>query len=227
MRTSATTVGAALAALVACAAWPLALEAQEPAEQQPAVGGAPEVSPLSNLRRVRDVFIDARDFSAALTPAQSVVDAQREQQRAAVRGGPCSSRPHPRRAPQHGGSARSSRRRNRSRRNRRRLVHTDTGRVLPRARTSVYQGRAVPGSDRKPRAGSAHQSAQPRLVQCRASAAARRPHDRVSRPRQDGRGAGHTDRAARQRDPPVRDRRSTRDPVSLYARAVLRAVAAS
>ena len=79
MRTSATTVGAALAALVACTAWPLALEAQEPAEQQPAVGGVPEVSPLSNLRRVRDVFIDARDFSAALTPAQSVVDAQREQ----------------------------------------------------------------------------------------------------------------------------------------------------
>ena len=80
MRTNATTVGVALAALAACAAWPLALEAQEPAEQQPAVGGVLEVSPLSNLRRARDVFIDARDFSAALTPAQSVVDAQREQQ---------------------------------------------------------------------------------------------------------------------------------------------------
>ena len=38
-----------------------------------------EVSPLSSLRRARDVFIDVRDFSAALTPAQSVVDAQREQ----------------------------------------------------------------------------------------------------------------------------------------------------
>ena len=36
-------------------------------------------SPLASLRRGRDAFIDARDFSAALNPAQTIVDSQREQ----------------------------------------------------------------------------------------------------------------------------------------------------
>ena len=79
MRTSARTVGAALAALAAWATWPLACAAQDLDEQQPAVGGIVGTSPLAGPRRARDIFIDARDFSAALTPAQSVVDAQREQ----------------------------------------------------------------------------------------------------------------------------------------------------
>jgi tetratricopeptide (TPR) repeat protein len=42
----------------------------------------PSVSPLGNLRRTRDAFLDVRDFSAALSPAQGVVDAQREQREA-------------------------------------------------------------------------------------------------------------------------------------------------
>ena len=79
MRTSVTTAGSALAALAAWAAWPLACDAQDLVAQQPAIGEIAAVSPLSAPRRARDIFIDARDFSAALTPAQSVVDAQREQ----------------------------------------------------------------------------------------------------------------------------------------------------
>ena len=74
MRTRA--VAAALA-LVACAA-PSALEAQEPAPQ----AQASAQSPLDGLRRGRDAFIGARDFSAALGPAESIVAAQRTQREA-------------------------------------------------------------------------------------------------------------------------------------------------
>ena len=179
MRTNATTVGAALAALAACAAWPLALEAQEPAEQQPAVGGVLDVSPLSNLRRARDVFIDARDFSAALTPAQSVVDAQREQHE-----------------PQYAADLAALGLIHAELRNTDDalghlvdaidLVETAEGSYSPtlveyyRGLGRAYiKGGAVPGSDREPRAGAAHQSAQLGLVQRRAS----RRCSTTSRPR--------------------------------------------
>jgi tetratricopeptide (TPR) repeat protein len=77
MKTRATTLSTALAAL---AAWcPLALDAQEPAEAPAAAVGNGASSPLAGLRRTRDVFIGARDYSAALAPAQNVIDAQREQ----------------------------------------------------------------------------------------------------------------------------------------------------
>lgn len=78
MRTRAPAIGVALLTLAACGTWTAALEAQEPAEQAQAAA-ASGISPLAGLRRARDAFVDARDFSAALTPAQSVVDAQREQ----------------------------------------------------------------------------------------------------------------------------------------------------
>jgi tetratricopeptide (TPR) repeat protein len=65
----------AVAAALALAVWaaPSALDAQEPAAQAQAA----EQSPLAGLRRGRDAFIGARDFSAALGPAESIVDAQR------------------------------------------------------------------------------------------------------------------------------------------------------
>jgi tetratricopeptide (TPR) repeat protein len=83
MTIRARTIGAAFAALAACAALPLGLEAQEAGEIAAAAGSEPPASPLSNLRRGRDAFMGARDFSAALTPAQNVVDAQREQRESA------------------------------------------------------------------------------------------------------------------------------------------------
>jgi len=68
---------AAVAAALALAVWaaPSALDAQEPAAQAEVAAQ----SPLAGLRRGRDGFIGARDFSAALGPAQSIVDAQRTQ----------------------------------------------------------------------------------------------------------------------------------------------------
>jgi tetratricopeptide (TPR) repeat protein len=75
--TSRLTIAAVSASLAASVAWPLASAGQALAEPQNAA--APEVSPLATLRRTRDAFIDVRDFSAALPPAESVVDAQREQ----------------------------------------------------------------------------------------------------------------------------------------------------
>src|SRR6188508_919153 len=72
MRTSG-----AIAAALALAAWaaPSALDAQQPASQTQAT----TQSPLDGLRRGRDAFIGARDFSAAVGPAKSIVDAQRTQ----------------------------------------------------------------------------------------------------------------------------------------------------
>jgi len=68
---------AAVAAALALAVWaaPSALDAQEPAAQAEVAAQ----SPLAGLRRGRDGFIGVRDFSAALGPAQSIVDAQRTQ----------------------------------------------------------------------------------------------------------------------------------------------------
>lgn len=66
---------AAALALAVCAAAQSAIDAQEPAPQTEAT----TQSPLDGLRRGRDGFIGARDFSAALGPAQSVVDAQSTQ----------------------------------------------------------------------------------------------------------------------------------------------------
>jgi tetratricopeptide (TPR) repeat protein len=66
----------AVAAALALAVWaaPSTLDAQqEPAAQTQSA----EQSPLAGLRRGRDAFIGARDFSAALGPAESIVDAQR------------------------------------------------------------------------------------------------------------------------------------------------------
>jgi tetratricopeptide (TPR) repeat protein len=79
MTIRATTIGTAFAALAACAGMSIALEAQELAETVATVDGETPSSPLADLRRGRDAFIGVRDFSAALTPAQAVVDAQREQ----------------------------------------------------------------------------------------------------------------------------------------------------
>jgi tetratricopeptide (TPR) repeat protein len=86
MRTSAAAAGFALAALAACAA-PRMLAAQEASEVAgdaaqavPATAdGAAELSPLAELRGRRDAFLEARDFAAALAPAEAVVAAQREQ----------------------------------------------------------------------------------------------------------------------------------------------------
>ena len=66
---------AAALALAVCAAAQSAIDAQEPAPQTEAT----TQSPLDGLRRGRDGFFGARDFSAALGPAQSVVDAQSTQ----------------------------------------------------------------------------------------------------------------------------------------------------
>ena len=67
----------AVAVLLALAVWaaPSALEAQDPAPQAQEAAA----SPLAGLRRGRDGFIGARDYSAALGPAQSIIDAQRTQ----------------------------------------------------------------------------------------------------------------------------------------------------
>src|SRR6185503_16763927 len=72
MRTSGTI--AAAVALAACAV-PSALVAQQSDGQLQ----ASTQSPLDCLRRGRDAFIGARDFSAAIVPAKSIVDAQRTQ----------------------------------------------------------------------------------------------------------------------------------------------------
>jgi tetratricopeptide (TPR) repeat protein len=63
--------------MFAVAAWatPGALEAQDAAPQ--AIEGT--ASPLAGLRRGRDGFIGARDYSAALGPARSIVEAQQTQ----------------------------------------------------------------------------------------------------------------------------------------------------
>jgi tetratricopeptide (TPR) repeat protein len=80
MRTTrAANLRTTVAALAACAAWSLALDAQNLAEAPPALDGVASTSPRADLRRTRDAFIDIRDYSAALTPAQTVVDEQREQ----------------------------------------------------------------------------------------------------------------------------------------------------
>jgi tetratricopeptide (TPR) repeat protein len=78
--TRTATLRATAAALAACGVWPLAL-AQEAGIAPPAVAGV-SASPFANDRRTRDAFIDVRDFSSALPPAESVVDAQRNQQEA-------------------------------------------------------------------------------------------------------------------------------------------------
>ena len=67
----------AVAAALALAVWaaPSAVDAQEPAAQAQVA----EQSPLAGLRRGRDAFIGAREFSAALGPAESIVDAQRSE----------------------------------------------------------------------------------------------------------------------------------------------------
>ena len=69
----------AVAAGLLLAAWAAqsALDAQQPAVQTPEAAAAQ--SALAGLRRGRDAFIGARDFSAALGPARTVVDAQRTQ----------------------------------------------------------------------------------------------------------------------------------------------------
>jgi tetratricopeptide (TPR) repeat protein len=78
MKTRANALAAAIAALAAGGAWPLAVDAQEPAAAPPAPA-VESASPLAGLRRTRDAFIEARDFSAALPPARDVVAAQGEQ----------------------------------------------------------------------------------------------------------------------------------------------------
>src|SRR5262245_28796369 len=72
-------VSEAVVAALALAVWaaPSAVDAQEPSAQ--AQTQAAEQSPLTGLRRGRDAFIGARDFSAALGPAESIVDAQRSE----------------------------------------------------------------------------------------------------------------------------------------------------
>jgi tetratricopeptide (TPR) repeat protein len=69
----------AVAIALALAVWAAqgALDAQQPAAQAPEAAAAQ--SPLAGLRRGRDAFIGARDYSSALGPAQSIVDAQRTQ----------------------------------------------------------------------------------------------------------------------------------------------------
>jgi len=80
MRTTrATRIPLAAAALAAFGAWPLSSDAQDLVEAPAAVDGPVSAAPRADLRRTRDAFIDIRDYSAALTPAQTIVDAQREQ----------------------------------------------------------------------------------------------------------------------------------------------------
>jgi len=74
MRNSeAVVVALALAVLAA----PSVLDAQEPAAQ--AQEQSAEQSPLAGLRRGRDAFVGAREFSSALPPAESIVNAQRSE----------------------------------------------------------------------------------------------------------------------------------------------------
>jgi tetratricopeptide (TPR) repeat protein len=70
-------ISEAIAAALALAAWavPSALDAQQLDSQTQ----ASTQSPLDGLRRGRDAFIGARDFSAAIGPAKSIVEAQRTQ----------------------------------------------------------------------------------------------------------------------------------------------------
>lgn len=65
----------AVAASSSCL-WPASATAQEVATDAPLRDLAD--SSLASLRRGRDAFIGVRDFSAALNPAQAIVDAQRE-----------------------------------------------------------------------------------------------------------------------------------------------------
>jgi tetratricopeptide (TPR) repeat protein len=67
------------AAVAACGSSPLAPAAQEAADP-PEIAGA--ASSLTPQRRTRDAFIDVRDFSSALPPAQAIVDAQRDRREA-------------------------------------------------------------------------------------------------------------------------------------------------
>jgi tetratricopeptide (TPR) repeat protein len=71
------TTNGAIAALLTGLVWaaPGALSAQESAPQ----AQEPAASPLAGLRRGRDGFIGARDYSAALGPARSIVEAQNTQ----------------------------------------------------------------------------------------------------------------------------------------------------
>jgi len=75
----------AVVAALALAVWaaPSTVDAQEPSAQAQTQTQtqtqAAEQSPLTGLRRGRDAFIGARDFSAALGPAESIVDAQRSE----------------------------------------------------------------------------------------------------------------------------------------------------
>jgi len=69
---------AAALALAVCGVATSTVDAQEPAPQAQAA----TPSPLDGLRRGRDAFIGARDFSAALGPAKSIVDAQQKQREA-------------------------------------------------------------------------------------------------------------------------------------------------
>ncbi len=66
---------AAVALTLAAMAAPGALAAQDNAEQSQASAG----TALDGLRRARDGFVDAGDFSAALGAAEDIVDAQRDQ----------------------------------------------------------------------------------------------------------------------------------------------------
>jgi tetratricopeptide (TPR) repeat protein len=68
---------AVIALALAAAAASGALGAQQTVEPPQAQAAA--ASPLDGLRRARDAFAEVGDFSAALGPAQNIVDSQREQ----------------------------------------------------------------------------------------------------------------------------------------------------
>lgn len=71
----------AVAAALALAVWGAATSTVDAQEAAPQAQAATQ-SPLDGLRRGRDAFVGARDFSAALGPAKSIVDAQRTQREA-------------------------------------------------------------------------------------------------------------------------------------------------
>src|SRR5689334_5048881 len=71
----------AVAAALALAVWGAATSTVDAQGAAPQAQAATQ-SPLDGLRRGRDAFIGARDFSAALGPAKSIVDAQRAQREA-------------------------------------------------------------------------------------------------------------------------------------------------
>lgn len=76
-RARALRVGAALTVLAAwCAGSPQPARAQTADQPQENAAAA---SPLAAQRRARDALASARDYESALNPAQTVVDAQREQ----------------------------------------------------------------------------------------------------------------------------------------------------